>query len=352
MPYRLIGLLLLVLLGGFSTVQAQDLPTDGMSADELTILNDINRSRLRQNLAHLVPNPILNQLAQNYVEDLIDRPIDSLGDVLLTSDGLNIETLLSQSGYPAYADEGYIADFIPVIIRDFDPTVIVDYWFRNQNTLRSRRMIRVGETQLPIFSALYREIGIASRFNPQTERFYYVIYFAAQPNVLPVVAASPNDISAIATLVTNPQVVLYVHDERVNRIGSTGIIGAVELLRISEDESPQPCPAEAGGDWRQYELEIPWLLTAEPGLQTIYVQMCDLRGVSLVSSTQVDYQPNATITPSPTRTPIPTSSRFNLPTPDVMGIVNATQTAAASATFYAPFQQTVEAILTATAAAP
>jgi hypothetical protein len=35
-----------------------------------------------------------------------------------------------------------------------------------------------------------------------------------------------------------------------------------------------------------------------------------------------------------------------------MSIANATQTAAASATAYAPYLQTVEAILTATAAAP
>ncbi len=351
MLYRLLGLLLLVLVGG-SVAQAQDAPLAGMSSDEIIILNEINRARLRQNLAHLVPNADLNQLAQDYVDDLIARPIDALGDVLLTSDGRNLDAMLAGVDYPAYAEEGYIGDFIPIVIRAFDPTLIVDYLFRNQDTVRSRRMIRLNETQLPVFSAFYREIGIASRFNPATERYYYAIFFGARPNTLPVTAASPVNISAIATLTTLPEEVLYIHDERVNRIGRDDVMGAVEWMHISADGIPQPCPVEQTGDWRQYELEVLWPLGAEPGLKTIYVQLCDNRGVSVLSSTQIDYQPDATITPAPTRTPEPTSSRVNLPTPDVVGIANATQTAAASATFYAPFQQTVEVILTATAAAP
>ncbi|MBZ0295120.1 MAG: hypothetical protein K8L99_21325 [Anaerolineae bacterium] len=341
MPLRFGLFLLLALLWMVPVAGAQEEDVIALSPDEMFILNQINRSRLRENLVHLVPNPILNQIADFYVSDLETRPINGLGDVFLTRDGQNFDTLLTEYGYQRYP-EGYVVDFVPLIIRDFNPQQVIDYWYRNYNQtdLRSRRMIREGETLLPVFSPLYREIGIAADFNQVTQRYYYVIVFAAQPNVLPVVVTQLPEISEIVTQVETRDVILYVHDERINRFGSEDIIGGVEYLRISNSEATLACNFDPQLGWRSYENEIALTLPDEPGLQTIYVQMCDDQGRSIISSTQVIYDPGLTATPT-------VADAF--PTPNVEAIANATQTAAASATFYAPYQQTVEAILTATA---
>jgi hypothetical protein len=341
-----------LLLGG-AVAQAQEpSPTAiaGMSPDEVTMLHDINRSRLRENLVHLVPNPRLNELARFYIADLAARPINALGDVFLTRDNRNFDAMLTEIGYPTYPG-GRVADFVPMIIRDFNPQQIVDYWFRNyaQADLRSRRMIREGESLLPVFSPLYREIGIAANFNQTTQRYYYVIVFAAQPNMLPVVVTEFPALNRITTTVSTRDVILYVHDERVVRFGGDDFIGAIEALRISSSPDSLPCTGDSSQGWRPYENEIPYRLADTPGLQTVYVQMCDTRGFSIMMSVPVVYQDQPT--PTPTASPSPTSSTQLPATPDVNAIANATQTAAASATAFAPYLATVEVILTATAAA-
>lgn len=340
--YRLF--LLLAFLWIIPVAHAQENEFSGLSSDEVFILNQINRSRLRENLVHLVPNATLNQIADFYVNDLETRSINALGDVFLTRDGRNFDTVLSENSYERYSG-GYVVDFVPLIIRDFGPQQVIDYWFRNynQNDLRSRRMIREEETLLPVFSPLYREIGIAADFNQVTQRYYYVIVFAARPNVLPVVVTQLPEISEIVTEVDTRDVILYVHDERVNRFGSEGVVGGVDYLRITTTEGELACSFDPNLGWRPYENEISFMLPDEPGLQTIFVQMCDSEGRSITSSTQVIY--GRSTTPTPT-------SAGDLPTPDVNAIAHATQTAAASATFFAPYQETVEAILTATATAP
>lgn len=319
-----------------------------LSQDEMAILNTINRSRIRDNLVHLVPNPVLNQIAEFYIADLTARRINNLGDVYLTSSGANISDLLAEFGYGRYSN-GYVVDFIPIVIRDYNPSQIIDYWLSDfaqpegQRTLFSRRMVREGERLLPFFSPLYREIGIAASFNEANGRYYYTIIFAAQPNVLPIVITERASINQIAQTVLTRDVLLYIHDERVYRNGDLDAIGAVRYMRVSEQPSEAPCPAdEPTGDWQRYTNEVRLTLSEGAGLKQIYVQMCDLRGRTVTSTTQVIYQTAA-------GTPVIGSGT---PTPDVLMIANATQTAAASATAYAPYLMTVEAILTATAAAP
>lgn len=352
MRLRLIWVVMVLLLCLAAGVQAQDSALAGMSADEIAMLNDINRSRLRENLVHLSPNARLNELARFYIGDLTARPINALGEIFITRDGRNLDTLLAEVGYPAYPG-GRVADFIPMIIRDFGPRDIIDYWFRNyiSQDLRSRRMIRENEALLPVFSPLYREIGIAASFNQTTQRYYYVIIFAAQPNVLPVIITEPTSLNVIARRADNRDVILYVHDERVVRFGGEGFIGGIEWLRISTSNAVLPCSNDSQSGWRPYENEIPWQLADVPGPQTLYVQMCDGAGRTVMMSTQVFYREDPTITPQPTDIPESGGGIDALPTPDVLDIAQATQTAAASATFYAPYAATVEAILTATAEA-
>jgi len=326
----LLALLMLPLL--YALVTAQDL--DNLPPDATTILKRINDSRLRENLVHLVPNEKLNQIARTWVNDLSARPIERLGDVYSTRDRENIEDLLADEGLQPYADN-FIFDFIPIIVRDFSPDQIIDFWvsdFRQpEPQLRTFRNVRFNDPQLPIFSAIYREIGIAWKFNETTQRHYYTFVFAAEPNVLPVVAARRGAVSEIAQTFEQPEIVLYIHDERVNRFGQGDTLGALEKIRISEQPGELDCNADSP-DWQPYTNEVLWTLSPEPGTKTIYVQMCDSAGRSLASSTQVIYMDGSSM-------------------PDIPGIARATQTAAAEATQIAPFLPTIESILTATAEA-
>src|SRR5690606_35227861 len=102
-----IGLMGLLLLSGVAAT-AQ---TEGMSPEAILILEAINDRRRTQNVAYLAPNPILNQIAEGFADDLSARPEGSTADVYLTSDGDNLDTLLQNAGFPAYSD-GYVADFV------------------------------------------------------------------------------------------------------------------------------------------------------------------------------------------------------------------------------------------------
>lgn len=330
---RLRGLMAIIvaaLLTGTAAAQG----SFGLTGDEINILNRINNSRLRENLVHLVPSEALNRVADAWVEDLTTRPIEALGDVYLTRTRQTIEDLLLREGFVAYP-EGYSVDFIPIVVRDFGPSQIIDFWisdFRQPSPqLRTRRNIRFNDPQLPIFSALYREIGISWRFSETTQRHYYVIVFGSQPNNLPVVTTQRSAIDQIAQTVAQREVVLYIHDERVNRFGQGNIMGAVDRIRISEQPGELACN-DPTPDWQPYTNETLWTLSPGAGLKTVYVQMCDTAGRSVLSSTQVTLTDAAAA-------------------PDVMGVVRATQTAAAQATTYAPYQPTIQAILTATARA-
>ncbi|MAS34992.1 MAG: hypothetical protein CL610_13365 [Anaerolineaceae bacterium] len=307
-----------------------------LSPDETIILTRINDSRLRENLVHLVPSATLNRVAETWVEDLASRPIDNLGDVYRTRTGdQTIENLLQREGYESYPS-GYVADFVPIVVRDFNPSQIVDFWiddFRQpEPQLRSRRNVRFNDPQMPLFSALYREIGIAWAFSETTQRHYYVIVFAAQPNVLPVVTTQRGQIAEIVRTFDQRETVLYIHDERVNRFGQGNIIGAVDKLRISEQPGELACADTTSPDWQPYNNEIVYTLSPGAGSKTLYIQMCDAAARSLVSTAQVTLtDPSDDI--------------------DLLSIVRATQTAAADATNIAPYQPTIQAILTATATA-
>jgi hypothetical protein len=222
-------------------------------------------------------------------------------------------------------------------VRDFGPSGIVDFWindFRSaQPELQSRRQVRFGEPGLPFFSPLYREIGIAYAFNAAISRHFYVIVFAAEPNKLPVIVAEKSNLGRIAQSVDEPDIVLYIHDERVNRFGTGDtVVGAIQRMYVSEMGGELDCNNPDDPDWLPYEIEFPWTLSSGSGLKTIYVQLCDDFGRSVVSTTQVDY--------------VETSAQ-----PDLISVVRATQTAAAQATTIAPYLPTIEFALTATAEA-
>ncbi|MEZ4671963.1 MAG: CAP domain-containing protein [Anaerolineae bacterium] len=329
-------------------VLAQPAPTATLDDSALTILNNINDLRRRENQVLLVPNDALNQVAATYLNDLLARPITSLGDTFLTRDKENLETLMGRAGYASFSD-GYVADLVTLIVRDFDPSQIVTYWkdnARSDSSLSSRQMIRMGTSTLPIFSRFYREVGIATRKSDTNDRYYYVLVFGAQPGVLPVIITDRIARNVIADNVTSPDVILYINDENSHRNGDDDFLGGVQNMRISESPDEQDCPTGISPDWSGYRNAVLWTLSEGYGPKTIYVQLCDSSNPPrrLTVSTTVNYVQVVTETPA--------AKIQGTPTPDVLNIANATQTAAASATSYAPYLATVESILTATAAAP
>ena len=157
---------------------------------------------------------------------------------------------------------------------------------------------------------------------------------------LPVVVAVRPNFFEIASTVTTQDVLVYISDERARRFGDGENMGGVRYMRVSEESEQLTCPTQITDDWDFYANENGFQLSDGFGAKTIYVQLCDNSGRSVVSTARVSYvDPNeGTVTASP-----------SLPTPDVLLAANMTQTVAAMATANEPYRPTIEAILTATA---
>ncbi len=327
-------------------VLAQPIAVSSLSADQITLLNSINDLRRKENLVLLVPNDSLNKLAEFYLNDLLARPIDNLGDTLVTQNKDKLETLMARYQYPTFPDV-YTADFVPLIVRGIGPTQIINYWnqnFKNDPTLLSRQMVRQGSTTLPMFSRFYREIGIAYRGNNANGRDYYVLVFGAQPNVLPIIVADLKAKNVIAETVSSRNVLLYINDENSHRAGGADFIGGIQNMRVSEQNVDLECPTTYSPDWEPYQNAIQLTLSDGFGSKTIYVELCDGVGKKIRVNTSVVYAPATPV-------PDPTASASTATPPNVLQMANNTQTAVANAIIYSTYAPTVEAILTATASA-
>lgn len=345
--YILLLFLFLLLFSGVLS-QAQ---SGALTPDETSILEAINEFRRTKNYVLVVPNAELNQIAREFAADLKFRYDDSnqpVGDIYLNSAGENIDSLLAQTTYAPYGND-YVVDFIPARIGGIVPADLVSYLIedsrKEQREVYSRAMARDSRvTALPLGSPIYREVGIGHVYNPDNNRHYYMLLFAARPGVLPVVITNRKALNVIAEQVTDREVIIRPHNENTpNQGNGWEVIGPVKLIHISEVPGEQACPdpdiIPYPPGWIDYDLALEYTLSEGSGLKTIYVQMCDSARRTLVVSAQVVYADPST--PSP---------EGNLATP--LGLAQMTQTAAAGATLYAPLQPTVEAILTATANAP
>jgi hypothetical protein len=344
---------LLLLLFTLAPVYAQSTDDTALTADEILILENINEYRRTSNVVYLSPNPILNHVAQVYESDLSSRSPAGLGNVYVTN-GQSIDDILQQEGYLPYSD-GYVVDFIPLVIRDIMPDKLIAFILQDANsgarTVKSRKMSLGQVNNLPFSEKLYREIGLAYTYNSATQRYTYVIVVASQPNVLPVMITTEDEPNVIAQSVTSSDVTIRIQNEyshiKGDQVNDQAYIGRVTEVRLSNLPGEQPCPANADDsnpDWQPYRLRIDWTLSSDFGSKVVYVQMCDAAGRTTTSQVSVAY---ANPAEGQTATPV-----NQTPGPDVLGIAHATQTAAASATAYAPVLETVQAILTATASAP
>lgn len=341
------GLLLVLLAFSLPAVAAQPAPMSSMSSDVITVLNNLNLIRGSQGYVLLPPNDALNKTAAVFVDDLVARSeqgMNAMGDTFLTEDDKNLEQILLENGYPAFSD-GYTADLL-IMIGDFDPAQAMNYWLQNwrQNTsLQSRKMVRERVTTPPVFSYDYREVGISYHLDAANRRHFYVLVFGAQPGVLPAVVAERATKHIITESVTSNEVILYISNEYSHDEGDSDFIGEAQVMRISEQPEDTACPTGNDSSWDPYRFAVIRSLEGF-GPKNFYVQLCDGSTPPRKLTVTVSFNYVAQIVDTP-------AAPNGTPTPDVLGIANVTQTAAASATAYAPYLATVENILTATAAA-
>lgn len=347
--YLIFPLLLVLLLFSGAQLWAQ---SGALTPEETILLEAINAFRRTKNVVPVVPNAELNQIARAYAADLkarYDNASQAVVDIYLNSDGKNIDQLLGETAYERYSD-GFVVDFIPARLGRVGPETVISYLIEDSRnpdsrTVFSRAMAQGRQNVLPLGDPKYREVGIGFVDDPDSDRYYYMLLFAARPGVLPVVITDRNALDVIAERVSDRDVYIRPHNENTHitgdRVNGRDVIGRVQAIRISETESVQDCPLGITLDsgWQTYRVFLPYTLSEGSGLKTIYVQMCDSARRTLMVSAQVVFADPST--PSP---------EGNLATP--LGLAQMTQTAAAGATLYAPLQPTVEAILTATANAP
>lgn len=328
---------------------AQNTPDDQSVTEAL--LEAINNQRKISNVTYVFPNADLNVVASIYLNDYQNRDLTNLGDLFLLADGqTNLETLLGDTAYRAYS-QGYWVDLVP-IITDIPPEQVLNFIFEDTSAstadrqIKSRRMVRSGETRLPLFIRSYREVGIAYTFDSEVGRHYYVLVFGSQPGVLPIGLTDPTEPARLRSSTTSLNLELRLTNE--NTYGTGDVVddvrypGTARLIRISTESTPQECPTNEFNlppGWSAYSNRIDYTLQEQPGFQIVYVQFCDPQLQSIMSAVQIDFAPG-NVTSQPTFDPI------------VMQAVSATQSAAATATAIAPFQPTIEAILTATATSP
>lgn len=325
----------------FTAAAQPDNPlADDLTAEEIIILEAINQDRVINGLVPFTFSTELQDVAVTLLTDLAGRSIGGLGDIYVTDDGQNIDSLLTAVGYDAYPEPfGYAADVLPIVIRDVEASTLFDFMLqdavRQPRTIFSRNMVRASVGILPVRDTRYREIGLAALYREDIGRYYYVIVTASRPEHLPLFVTDGINLGREAQTVTSPEIRIYIPDERaVPRNADASVtFGRVQYVRISETDEQLDCPEAVDGSWERYLNSLPYRLSAGAGTKPLYVQMCDTLGRSITMTAQVEYAD-------------PTSDA-----PNLLPIVGATQTAAAAATQIAPYQPTIEAILTATAEA-
>ncbi len=284
-------------VAGTPSLRAQQ-PTP-LGPEETVIVNSINRLRVEGNYVPYALNPILSEAARAHARDLASRQPDSLGNIYQSyQNGEGLADWLADLGYPAYSD-GYTAALIAFVTPDVPPESVVDFWVGEQ-----------GQEADLLFSAVYREIGLAYVYHRDAGRHYYVILFGAQPGVLPVlVAPASNPYVDVSTqAVWERDVFLYLHNENSHPNGDIDRPGLIRQFRVSEDPNFAACAADQC--WEYYTNMMSWTLSPGLGLKTIYVQMRDDIGRTITTTVQVNF----TDAPPPTETSIRTATSTNTPT--------------------------------------
>lgn len=292
----------------------------------------INNARLAQGLYPYVLNPALNAAAQRHSDDMA-----ATGQVSHTgSDGSSDVQRILEAGYGAYAFGPRVGENI--------------YGGPGQADVPFNAWMDTPGARTNLLHDKYREVGIGVASDAQGRNFWTVA-FGAQPNVLPVLI---NDGAGSAEGIT---VTLTLVPENVAPEGGGTAIGQPTAYRASTSSQ------FTGVEWQPWAAQVSFRLDETPGPQTVYVQLRDAAGRTIVSQASVTLTgpdadatatpaepaetetpgpptatpsrtPRPTRTPTPTRTATPTRTPRTSPTPTSTGTATATaiRTPTASAT--------------------
>jgi uncharacterized protein YkwD len=264
--------ILLILLLIATPARAQE--EDDRRAQFLELINE---ARLD---AGLPPYALADELvasAQRHADDLAANTLDSHTG----SDGSTAPQRIAEAGYEAWADGAMVGENFWI---GFGSVETAFEWFMGDPPHRDN-----------IISEIYREVGIGIASDAEG-RFYNVIDFGTRPNVLPIF------INEGADTANSEQVAVWLSNENAFPQGQgTLYIGQAIEVRVgdSRDFGDQP--------WEPWEELLPWILPAEPGEHTVYVQFRDGAGrttisadsITLLSDTEAEPPPSTAIPSSP-----------------------------------------------------
>lgn len=223
------------------------------------LLARINAARLAQGLYPYVSSPQLNAAAQRHSDDMAAH-----GQLSHTgSDGSSETQRILEAGYGAYEFGPVVAESIHQGDNPFDA------WLGQLNDRNN------------LLHQQYREVGLGAAGG------YWTVTFGAQPNVLPVLVN--NGASSVDTLT----VTLTLVPENAAPNGQGTAIGQPIQYRASTDEQ------FSGAEWQTWQPEASFTLDEIAGSQTVYVQLQDAAGRTVISWTTIVL----TSLPQPTDTP-------------------------------------------------
>ncbi|MEM7129502.1 MAG: LysM peptidoglycan-binding domain-containing protein [Chloroflexota bacterium] len=164
---------------------ADTLQSEQISAEAQQVAEAINQARGSSNLAPLSLNPILNQVAQGHVDDMVTNGNYSH----IGSDGSTVRMRVVRSGYGSGnpASENWVSVRSPhLAIR----------WWMNSYPHRAN-----------ILNRKWQDFGVGMRVHPYNKLYYFVVVFASRPvgteSVAPHVAAQSQS-PQIKTLQATP----------------------------------------------------------------------------------------------------------------------------------------------------
>ncbi|MGD1993524.1 MAG: CAP domain-containing protein [Anaerolineae bacterium] len=263
------ALLTLVLFLLLSTVPAISVPVSAQEEEAIdTFYELINEARLNAELPSYGRAPELMTSAQRHADDLATHQEASH----IGTDGSTIEERVAEANYGAWSDGALVGENFWVGVGSVEDAFD---WFMDNAEHRDN-----------ILSPHYREMGIGVATDEEG-RSYYVLDFAARPNVLPIF------INDGAQTTESADVAIRLSNETARPEGQgTLYVGRAIEIRINDTQDFAELP------WQSWEELVAWTLADEPGDRAVYVQFRDGAGRTTTSVDTIYLLPGEG-TPSP-----------------------------------------------------
>jgi len=273
----------------------------------------INTARLAQGLHPYVVSAELTAATQRHSDDMVKT-----GQIGHTgSDGSSSTQRILEAGYGAY-EFGLVASE-----NVYGGPGGAEAPFNNWMSDAGARSNLLHEE--------YREVGVGVA-SDGAGRTFWTLNVGARPNVLPVL------INGGATSVEAITVTLRLFPENVVPQGRGTAIGQPTEYRASTNSR---FPAAA---WAPWAAQVSFVLDETPGPQTVYVQLRDSAGRTIISQASVTLiGPRMTTTPTPTLTTVAAAATATRTSPS-----SPTSTATATATPMPSASPTITPVASAT----